>query len=131
MRTVLYSLFLLWFLSGLVTLQTPLVSDGYSDAANQAAALPQEQANIQPEDSQSGTQNNNLTAPVRAILTPALYFSSKALPFNGNSNFLVPVLFTLLAAFCARHFAHSQNNTMRQRLFFAARSRAPPAGAQN
>ncbi len=130
LRTLLYSFGLLWFLSGLLALQTALVSANDVSSAYQAAALLQERQNVQPADSSGRSQNSTLTAPVRAILTPALYFSNKALPFGGDGAFLLPVLFTLLAAFGALRFAHMQRNNLPQACHSAIRARAPPFSAR-
>lgn len=128
LRTVLYSFGLLWFLTGLLALQSALI--GATDPGSlsyQTAAVLQERQNIQTSDPAGRTQNGTLSAPVRAILTPVLYFGNKALPFSSNGTFIIPALFTLLAAFTALFVARSRNNPATQTCRHILRARAPPA----
>lgn len=127
LRTVLYSFGLLWFLSGLLALQSALISNNDQSAtAYQAAALLQDRQGIQSSDPAGRTQNGTLSAPVRAILTPALNFSNKALPFGFDGTFIVPALFTLLAAFTALFVARLRSNPAAQACRYLLRARAPP-----
>lgn len=127
LRTVLYSFGLLWFLSGLLALQSALINANDPASLNyQAAVVLQERQTVQTSDPSGRTQNGTLSAPVRAILTPALYFSSKALPFSGNGTFIIPALFTLLAAFTALFVARLRNNPAKQACRHIVRARAPP-----
>ncbi|MCF7646065.1 hypothetical protein KQ944_12905 [Bacillus subtilis] len=125
---MLYSFGLLWFLSGLLALQSALI--GANDPASlsyQTAAVLQERQTVQTTDPAGRSQNGTLSAPVRAILTPVLYFSNKALPFSGNGTFILPALFTLLATFTALFVARSRNNPAAQACRHIVRARAPPA----
>ena len=128
LRTFLYSFGLLWFLSGLLALQSALVlTNDPEHATYQAAAVLQDRQSVQPGEPAGRTQNGTVTAPVRAILTPVLYFSSKALPFSGDGAFLVAAIFTFLAAFAPSCFARNLNNPALQAYKSALRARAPPA----
>ena len=130
LRTLVYSFGLLWFLSGLLALQSALISaNNQSDASYQTAALLQDRQTFQPSDPAGRSQNSSLTAPVRAILTPALYFSSKALPFGGNGTFIITALFTVLAVFSALRFAFIQRNPALLPDNIAIRARAPPVSS--
>ncbi len=125
---MLYSFGLLWFLSGLLALQSALI--GANDPASlsyQTAAVLQERQNVQTTDPAGRSQSGTLSAPVRAILTPVLYFSNKTLPFSGNGTFILPALFTLLATFTALFVARSRNNPAAQICRHIVRARAPPA----
>lgn len=127
LRTFLYSFGLLWFLSGLLALQSALISTNDPDhAAYQTAAVLQDRQTVQSGEPAGRTQNGNITAPVRAILTPVLYFSSKALPFGGDGTFIVATLFTLLAAFAPSCFARILHNPALAAYKSATRARAPP-----
>lgn len=130
LRTLFYSFGLLWFLSGLLALQSALITAGDQDhPAYQTAAVLQDRQNIQPSEPAGRTQSGTLTAPVRAILTPVLYFSSKALPFNGDGTFIVAALFTLLAVFAPSRFARILHNSALPAYKSALRARAPPVSS--
>ena len=128
LRTVLYSFGLLWFLSGLLALQSALITAGDQNTISyQTAALVQDRQSVQTTDPSGRAPNSTLTAPVRAILTPALYFSSKALSFSADGTFIVPALFALLAAFISASVLRIQHNPQTDARRSAIRARAPPA----
>ncbi|WP_421089363.1 hypothetical protein [Pseudochrobactrum sp. MP213Fo] len=128
LHTLCYSFAMLWFLSGLLALQSALIiANQHTTTAYQTAAVLQERQTVQSGEPAGRTQNGTLTAPIRAILTPALYFSNKTLPFSGNGTFLVATIFALLALFAPAAFGLILRGNTEGVIKTALRARAPPA----
>lgn len=125
-----YVLGAVWFVSGLLALQSALISvTDQSSSAYQSVTPFQDRQTLQSGDPAGRGQSNTLSAPVRAILTPALYFSSKALPFSGDGTCIVSALVWVFAAFSALRFALTFCSPLLPAHITALRARAPPASS--
>lgn len=117
----------MWFLSGLLALQSALISvNEQNHSTYQTAALLQERPNIQPSEPAGRPQSGTLNAATRAILTPVLYFSSKVLPFGSDGAFIAAAFLTLLAVFTVASFRLAPRSDALQAFKTAIRARAPP-----
>lgn len=128
LRKLYYSFGLLCLFSGLLALQSAVVNVYQQDIApyNTTIVL-QERVSVQPPESSGRTQNSTLSAPVRAILTPALNFINKALPFGSDGALILTAIFTLLALFSPAGFVLNRYRYALKAFKTAIRARAPPA----
>lgn len=119
---------LLWFISGLLVLQTTLIArDDLQSPPAPSAAVLQDRHITQPAEPNGRPQNSNLSAPVRAILTPAYYTANKALPFGSDGVFFIASGSISLALFILAVLQVLKRNLTFQRHNLKLRARAPPA----